>query len=239
MLESFQTLFLEHDLRSFVEQIGYIGVYAIVFAESGLLIGFFLPGDSLIFTAGFLSSPVIGLFDVWRLLIGAWIAAIIGDNVGYYFGAKVGPRLFRRENSLLFHKDHLVKAQEFYEKHGGKAIVFARFMPIVRTFAPIVAGIGHMDRKRFMFFNFLGGTIWIFGLGFLGFFLGSLVKDVDRYLLPIIGIIILASVLPPLLHVYKQENMSLREKIIEKAKVAYYYIKSFRQEKEESVDETG
>lgn len=227
MFEAFQTLYLDHDLRTFIEQIGYIGVYAIIFAESGLLIGFFLPGDSLLFTAGFLASPAVNLFNIWTMLIGAWIAAVVGDNVGYYFGSKVGKKLFRREDSLLFHKDHLIRAQEFYEKNGGKAIVIARFIPIVRTFAPIVAGIGEMEYKTFMFFNFLGGTLWVFGVGLAGFFLGSLIPDVDKYLLPIILLIIIASVAPPVWHLYKENKESLHEKVGHKLTLLKYRIKSY------------
>lgn len=218
--------FLHHDLRGLIESIGLIGVYTVIFAESGLLVGFFLPGDSLIFTAGFLASPSISFFDIRHLLLGCWAAAVIGDNVGYEFGKRVGPRLFRKEDSLLFHKDHLVKAQEFYEKHGGKAVTIARFMPVVRTFAPIVAGIGHMDHKKFTFYNFLGGTLWVFGIGLLGYFLGSLVKDIDKYLLPVVLIIIIASVAPPILHLYKENKKTVHEKIGERLRVLKYYVKS-------------
>lgn len=208
--------FLNHDLKLFTEQIGYIGVFLVIFAESGLLFGFFLPGDSLIFTAGLLASPSFGIFKIWFVILGSWIAAVVGDNVGYEFGKRVGHKIFRREDSILFHKDNLVKAQEFYEKHGGKAIVLARFMPIVRTFAPIVAGVGRMDHKKFTFFNFIGGTLWVFGLGFAGYFLGNLIPNVDRYLLPIIGIIIILSIIPPLWHVYKENKKTILEKLKEK-----------------------
>ncbi len=202
-----------YNLRAIIEQIGYFGVYFVIFAESGLLIGFFLPGDSLIFTAGFLASPHIGFFNITVLLIGSWIAAVLGDNVGYEFGKRVGHRIFNRENSLLFHKDHLAKAQKFYEKHGGKAIILARFMPVVRTFAPIVAGVGHMDHKRFTFFNCIGGALWVFGLGLAGFFLGSIIPDVDKYLLPIILIICVISILPPLVHFYKDNKTAVDKRL--------------------------
>lgn len=206
---------LNHDLMSLIRSIGLFGVYGIVFAESGLLIGFFLPGDSLLFTAGFLASPAIKFFNVWSLVIGAWIAAVVGDNVGYEFGKRVGRKLFIREKSLFFNPKNLIKAQEFYEKHGGKAITLARFMPVVRTFAPIVAGIGHMDHKRFTFFNFLGGTVWVWGMTFAGYFLGNIIPEekVDSYLLPIILFIIFISVLPPLIHMYKENNKNWVEKL--------------------------
>ncbi|MBI2620699.1 VTT domain-containing protein [candidate division WWE3 bacterium] len=204
---------MSRDLPTFIENIGYLGVFAVIFAESGLLIGFFLPGDSLIFTAGFLASPSVGFFNIWPLLVGSWVAAIVGDNVGYHFGSKAGKHLFKRDDSLFFHKDNLVRAQEFYEKHGGKTIVLARFIPFVRTFAPVIAGIGRMDMKRFMFYNFLGGTLWVWGLGFIGYFLGSIIPDVDKYLLPIITLIVAVSVAPPLIHLYRERKLGLFEKL--------------------------
>ncbi len=200
--------FLNHDLRAFIESIGLFGVYLVVFAESGLLVGFFLPGDSLLFTAGLLASPAFEFFNIWALVLGCWFAAIFGDSVGYMFGKKAGKALFKRENSLLFHPENLIKAQNFYEKHGGKAIVLARFMPVIRTFAPIVAGIGTMHYGRFLFFNIMGGTLWVWGMAFLGYFLGSIIPDVDKYILPIVLIIIVASVLPPLLHLYKEKKLN-------------------------------
>lgn len=197
---------LHPDLKVLIEQIGYVGVYLIVFAESGLLIGFFLPGDSLLFTAGFLASPVLGFFNIWFVILGCWAAAVIGDNVGYEFGKRVGAKLFTKDDSWLFHKKNLIKAQEFYEKHGGKAIVIARFIPVVRTFAPVIAGVGHMDHKKFTFFNFLGGTLWVWGLGFLGYFLGSTIPNVDKYLLPIILAIMFFSIAPAIWHLYKENR---------------------------------
>jgi membrane-associated protein len=219
--------FLHHDIRGLIEAVGMLGVWGIIFAESGLLVGFFLPGDSLVFTAGFLSSPAIRLFDLWSLLIGSWIAAVVGDNVGYAFGKRIGRRLFRRRDSLLFKQENLIKAEEFYEKHGGKAIMLARFMPIVRTFTPIVAGVGKMNYKRFMFFNFLGGTLWVFGVGLAGYFLGSLVPDADKYLLPIILGIIVVSVLPPIMHLYKESQKTPKEIVVAIYKRFKYFLLSF------------
>jgi len=177
---------------------GYAGVWAMVFAESGLLVGFFLPGDSLLFTAGFLASQ--DFLNVWLLMIGSGLCAILGDSVGYSTGHRYGRQLFRREDSWLFHKDHLNRAQRFYEKHGGKAIVLARFLPIIRTFAPITAGIGQMHYPTFLRFNLAGGLLWTLALTLSGFFLGSLIPNVDHYLLPIVGLIILLSVIPSLWH---------------------------------------
>lgn len=200
----------------FIELIGIIGVYFVVFAESGLLVGFFLPGDSLLFTAGLLASPGFALFDIWHLVIGVWIAAVVGDNVGYEFGKRVGIKLFKKEESLLFKPDNVYKAQKFYDKHGGKAIILARFMPIVRTFVPIVAGIGKMDHKRFTLFNFIGGTIWTWLMTWAGYYLGSVIPNIDKYLLPIVLVIIIVSVIPPVLHVYKDNKKNIDDKIKEK-----------------------
>lgn len=186
------------DLVSLIKVVGYVGVFSIVFAESGLLIGFFLPGDSLLFTAGFLASQ--GFLDIKILIIGCFIAAVAGDSVGYLIGHKLGRKLFTKEDSIFFHKKHLERAQSFYEKHGGKTIVLARFIPIVRTFAPIVAGIGAMSYKKFIFFNLFGAVLWAIGVTLAGYFLGSLIPDVDKYLLPIIAIIVVVSILPALHH---------------------------------------
>jgi len=191
--------FISFDLEEFIRTVGYIGVFGIIFAESGLLVGFFLPGDSLLFTAGFLASQDFFNFPI--LAIGCFIAAVAGDSVGYWFGNRVGRRLFQREDSLLFKKKHLYRAEELYEKHGGKIIVIARFMPIVRTFAPIVAGVGTMHYRRFISYNLIGGLLWAVGVASAGYFLGNAIPDVDRYLLPIVFLIIVISVLPPAIHV--------------------------------------
>ncbi|MCC5658796.1 VTT domain-containing protein [Nostoc sp. XA010] len=193
------------DLPQLIKSIGYFGVWAIVFAESGLLIGFFLPGDSLLFTAGFVASQ--NLLNIWVLIFGAFACAVLGDNVGYFTGHKFGRRLFQKEDSWLFHKKHLVKTQNFYEQYGKKTIVLARFLPIVRTFAPIVAGIGAMNYRTFMSYNLIGGFVWTFGITILGFFLGKSLppEQVDKYLLPIIGLIIVVSLVPSIIHLI-QEN---------------------------------
>ncbi len=198
--------FLHFDLTEFIKLAGYIGVFGFVFAESGLLIGFFLPGDSLLFTAGFLASQ--GHLNIWLLSLGSFFFAVIGDSVGYAFGKRVGPALFKREESRLFKPSHLLKAQAFYEKHGRKTIVLARFMPIVRTFAPIVAGIGQMHYRTFLAYNIIGGALWALGLSWLGYFLGNAIPDIDRYLLPIIAGIIVLSVLPPIIHVIREHRKS-------------------------------
>lgn len=181
------------DLVSLIKAVGYAGVFFIVFAETGLFLGFFLPGDSLLFIAGLLARQ--GFFSLSILVFGLFVAAVLGNMFGYEFGRRIGPKLFSREDSLIFKKAHALKAQSFYEKHGPKTILLARFMPIVRTFAPIVAGIANMRYPVFFLYNLIGALVWTIGLVFLGYFLGS-VMDVDKYLLPIILIIIFLSFLP-------------------------------------------
>lgn len=185
-----------------IETFGYAGITFIIFAESGLLFGFFFPGDSLLFTAGLLSSK--GILNLITVIGLSFIAAVVGDNVGYSFGKRVGPRIFNRDKSLLFDKEHLVKAQEFYKKYGSKTIVLARFMPFIRTFAPIVAGVGNMEYKTFFIFNLVGGFAWAVGMPMAGYFLGRVIPDIDKYLLPIIGFIVLISVLPTAAHLLRE-----------------------------------
>jgi len=187
------------DPKFLIEAVGIVGVIGIVFAESGLFFGFFFPGDSLLFTAGLLASQ--SLLSLPVLLVGTFIAAVIGDNVGYAFGKKVGPALFSRENSFFFNKKHIEKSREFFGKYGKKAIILARFMPIVRTFTPILAGVGSMEYRVFFAYNIVGGFIWTFGMVLLGYFLGSVIPDPDRYILPIVLAIIVLSVLPAIRHV--------------------------------------
>jgi len=176
------------------------GITAIIFAESGLFFGFFLPGDSLLFTAGLLASQ--GYFNFPLLLIFTFTAAVLGDNVGYWFGHQVGPKIFAREDSLLFKKHHLIAAQKFYEKNGAKTIVLARFVPFIRTFAPIVAGAAQMHYSTFVIYNFLGGFLWTVGLSSLGYFLGNLPFVHSNYE-TIILIIIFASLVPVAFHFLK------------------------------------
>ena len=193
------------DLAEIIKTVGYIGLFVVIFAESGLLIGFFLPGDSVLFTAGFLASQ--GYFSLPVLCLICAVAAITGDSVGYMFGRRVGRRLFERENSTFFKKKYLLSAETFYEKHGAKTIVLARFMPIVRTFAPIVAGISDMHYRRFVTYNILGGLLWGVGVTVAGNVLGHLIPDVDKYLLPIIVVIVVVSLLPSVIHVWRDEEM--------------------------------
>ncbi|MDF1496461.1 MAG: VTT domain-containing protein [Patescibacteria group bacterium] len=183
-----------HNLNALITWGGYTVLAIIVFAESGLLFGFFLPGDSLLVTAGLLATQ--GYLNIWELFFLLATMAIVGDSVGYQFGKYVGPKLFKREKSILFAKDHLLKAKAFYDKHGGKTIILARFMPIVRTFAPIVAGAGSMPYKRFLLFNVIGGIAWTGSMLGIGYFLGKVIPGVDRYLHIVIGVVILLSISP-------------------------------------------
>lgn len=173
---------------------GLIGIIAIIFAESGLFFGFFLPGDSLLFTAGLLASH--GYLNFWLLLFGVMLAAISGDSVGYFFGKKIGPAIFKKEDSQFFKKKHIERARSFYEKHGNKTIIFARFVPIVRTFAPIVAGVVQMNYKNFFIYNCVGGIFWSVLMVGGGFILGEIVPSAEKYLMPIIIFIIATSFVP-------------------------------------------
>jgi membrane-associated protein len=186
-----------------------IGLFLIIFAETGLLIGFFLPGDSLLFTAGILASQ--GHLNIAVIAIGCFLAAVIGDQVGYTIGHRAGPALFRRPDSRIFKQKYVDRTKEFFEKHGPKTILLARFVPIVRTFAPVLAGVGEMDRRTFTTYNVVGGFIWGVGVTVAGYLLGeALGEDIDKYLLPIIGVIIVLSVLPPLIEALRERRRKRR-----------------------------
>lgn len=195
--------FFGMSLIELISLVGYVGLVGIVFAETGLFLGFFLPGDSLLFIAGFLAGQ--GLFSLPILIALLWVAAILGNIVGYEFGKFVGPRLFQKEDSLIFRKAHLLKAQAFYEKHGAKTLFLARFMPIVRTFAPIVAGVAQMDFRAFLFYSATGATVWVVGLTVLGYYLGAL-EIVRENLEPVILLIIFISILPAIIEYLKEKQ---------------------------------
>ncbi len=187
----------KHILNS-LHPYGELGLIAIIFAETGLLIGFFLPGDSLLFTAGLLAGQ--GKLNLAFVAIGAFVAAVVGDQVGFTIGQQIGPRLFRKPDSRLFKQEYVEHTKAFFEKHGPKTIVLARFVPIVRTFAPVVAGVGEMPRKLFLTYNVVGAAIWAIGITMLGWVLGDALGDsIDKYLLPIIALIIVVSLIPPFL----------------------------------------
>ena len=192
------------DPIALIKTLGLVGVMIIVFAETGLFFGFFLPGDSLLFSAGLLAAA--GFISFWPLLVGVIVAAIIGDSVGYWFGRKVGYRIFFKEDSFFFNKKYIDKTKLFFEKYGSKTIIFARFVPIVRTFAPILAGVGGMNYKTFLRFNILGGFLWPIILVPAGYFLGNKIPNIDQYILPVAGIIILLSFLPFLTTLFKRKK---------------------------------
>jgi membrane-associated protein len=199
-----QWLAFLHDpekLKALVAWGSYPVLCGIIFAETGLLIGFFLPGDSLLVTAGIMAGQ--GYLDLGWLFLLLSAAAIVGDSTGYAIGRRTGPLIFRRPKSLLFNPDHLLRAQRFYEKYGGKTIVLARFVPIIRTFAPVVAGVGRMNYRRFLFFNVFGGIGWIVGMSSAGYLLGR-IPGVDRYLHLIIIVVIVVSFIPGVVEVLRE-----------------------------------
>jgi membrane-associated protein len=194
------------DLEELIRTVGYVGLFAIVFAESCLV--FFLPGDSLLFTAGFLSY--LGVLDLRLLIVLLVIAAVTGNSLGYALGYRVGRRLFSNPNSRLFRPEHLERAHAFYDKHGGKTIILARFVPIVRTFAPIVAGMGSMTYRQFVLYNIVGGVLWVVGMCGGGYLFGQILPadQVDKYLLPVIAAIVLISLIPAALHFLQERRSS-------------------------------
>lgn len=202
------------DLVDLIIGFGIFAILLVIFAESGLLIGFFLPGDSLLFTAGVLYHanilPGNLPISIHLFVVLLFVAAVLGDSVGYWFGKKSGPKIFKKPDARIFKQAHIEKAQAFYEKHGGKTIIIARFVPIVRTFAPIIAGVGKMQYKKFLSYNLVGGFLWTFGVTYLGYFTGAAFEaaglDIDQVLLPIIALIILLSVLPPAIHILKDKK---------------------------------
>lgn len=196
-----------------IRLLGTAAVFAIpliIFAESGLLIGFFLPGDSLLFTAGFLVQTGVIPINIHLFVLMLFIAAVVGDNVGYYFGKKVGRRVFDKPDSRIFKQKYLLKAEAFYKEHGAKTIIISRFIPVVRTFAPIVAGTAHMQYRTFFTYNVIGGLLWTAGITYIGYILGEgltrIGLDIDQVILPIVAIIILISILPPIIHVLRDKQ---------------------------------
>ncbi len=194
------------DFGEILRVTGYVGLFAIIFSESGLFFGFFLPGGSLLFAAGLLASQ--GLFNVYILVLTVGFAAILGDNVGYWFGHKVGRRIFVKEDSIFFHKKYLETTKEYYEKYGPMTVVIGRFVPIVRTFAPILAGVGQMNYKKFLSYNVMGALLWAVGVSLLGFFLGETVPGIEKYITPIIILIIILSILPIVFNLLKSKSGS-------------------------------
>lgn len=184
------------DVRSLVEWGGTVMVCTVVFTETGLFVGFFLPGDSLLVTAGIFAAA--GHLSLASLLGLVSICAVVGDQVGYLIGRKAGRALYSRTDSFFFRRQHLVRAHEFYEKYGGKTIVLARFIPIIRTFAPAVAGAATMNYRRFVSYNVVGGVLWVWSMVLIGYSLGSAIPNVDRHIHLIIALVIFLSILPPI-----------------------------------------
>ena len=193
-----------HSLDDLIRWGGYVVLVAIVFTETGLLVGFFLPGDSLLITAGLVAAG--GGLNIWWLNGLLIVAAIVGDSVGYAIGWRVGPRLFTREKSLVFNPRHVERTRRFYERHGSKTIVIARFVPIVRTFAPVVAGVGQMQYRRFLLYNILGGVGWVLSTTWAGYLLGRAIANVDRYMHLIVIIVIILSVIPIGVEILKERR---------------------------------
>ena len=211
-------------MEDLIRTIGYLGLFAIIFAESGLFFGFFLPGDSLLLTAGLLAWKVDTatgqpFMNLWLLLLVLPAMAILGDNVGYWFGKKTGPRIFNRENSRFFKRKNLLAAKAFYDKHGGKTIVIARFMPFIRTFAPIVAGGVEMPYRSFFIWNFFGGLLWSVGMTLVGFGIGTFFgarvdpDTLDKYFLLLIVAIIFISALPTMIHLWKENRAEIMRRL--------------------------
>lgn len=192
------------DLVPLIKAAGYIGLFAIIFAESGILLGFFLPGDSLLFTAGFLASQ--GYLNIAVLLVIFFVAAVLGDSVGYYIGRKAGPRIFSRPKSFWFKPEYVEKTRAFYARHGVKTIVLARFIPVVRTFAPVMAGVGEMKYETFVFYNVVGALLWAVGLTLAGYIFGNYIPDADRYVIPVVLLIVIISFIPPVWQYIKERR---------------------------------
>jgi membrane-associated protein len=183
---------------------GYVVLVAIVFTETGLLVGFFLPGDSLLITAGLVAAT--GTLNIWWLNVLLSVAAVVGDSVGYAIGARIGPRLFTREKSLLFNPRHVERTRRFYARHGAKTIVIARFVPIIRTFAPVVAGVGEMPYRRFFFYNVAGGVGWVLSMTWTGYLLGQAIPDIDRHIHLIVVVVVVLSVIPIVVEIARERR---------------------------------
>ncbi len=192
------------DPKDLIETFGTLGLLFIIFAESGLLLGLVFPGDSLLFTAGLLASQ--GRLNIAVVVVGCFVAAVVGAEVGYFLGRRFGPALFRKPDSRMFKREYVERSREFFERHGAKTIVLARFVPFVRTLAPMLAGIGEMPRRTFVTYNIVGSLMWAVGVSVAGYFLGSTIPDIDRYLLPIIGLIIVLSLLFPAIELLRNRR---------------------------------
>lgn len=193
-----------YSLDDLVRWGGYVILVAIVFTETGLLVGFFLPGDSLLITAGLVAAT--GALDIWWLNGLLIVAAVVGDSVGYAIGYRAGPRIFTREQSLLFRPSHVERTRRFYERHGAKTIVIARFVPIVRTFAPVVAGVGQMEYRRFLIYNVAGGVGWVTSMTWAGYLLGQTIPNIGDHIHVVVAVVIVLSVIPIGVELYRERR---------------------------------
>ena len=203
-MELIQELFRRlYNVPELIRMGGLIGLVAVVFAETGLMVGFFLPGDSLLVTAGLFAAK--GDLNIVWLNLALMAAAIAGDATGYWIGRRAGQALYSRPNSFFFRKQHLVKTHEFYEKHGGKTIVIARFVPIIRTFAPVVAGAAEMTYRQFALYNIAGGIGWVASMTLIGYFLGRAVPDIDKHIHIVVAVVIFLSLLPGIISILREK----------------------------------
>ena len=193
-----------HSLDDLIRWGGYAVLVGIVFTETGLLVGFFLPGDSLLVTAGLVAAA--GGLNIWWVNSLLIVAAIVGDSVGYAIGARLGPRLFTREQSLLFNPRHVERTRRFYERHGAKTIVIARFVPIIRTFAPVVAGVGQMRYRRFLVYNVAGGVGWVTSMTWMGYLLGRAVPNIADYIHIVVIVVIVVSMIPIVVEILRERR---------------------------------
>jgi len=203
-MSEFITAIAHLDPVAMVQAGGYLGITIIIFAESGVLLGIFFPGDSLLFAAGLLSAG--GFFAFGPLALLVVTAAILGDSTGYWFGTKIGDNLFKRPDSRFFKQEYVTRTQKFFEKYGGRAIILARFVPIVRTIAPILAGVGIMTYRRFLSYNVVGGTLWGAGMLSLGYFLGSIIPNSEQYVFPLSLVIIVLSFFPIIIDYFRNRH---------------------------------
>ncbi|MDD4409787.1 MAG: VTT domain-containing protein [Candidatus Pacebacteria bacterium] len=202
------------DPVSIIETAGYVGLTLVIFSETGILLGFFLPGDSLLFTAGFLAST--GLLELKTVIIISLVAAVLGDSLGYHLGKKYGSKIFNKTDSFFLDKKYIEKTERYFNKYGGETIIIARFMPIIRTIAPVMAGIGKVPYRKFLSYNIVGGILWTVLLPVMGYYFGKIIPDADRIILPVVFAIIVISFLPPIISILKEKER--RDKVVGKIK---------------------
>lgn len=202
------------DPNSLISSGGLVLIAFMVFAESGLLFGFFLPGDTLLIAGGILAAG--GAFNLIELIAVVVISAILGGIVGYIIGLQAGPKLFVKKDGIIFRREYVEKSEDFYERHGGKTIMLARFIPIIRTFAPVVAGIGKMNLGKFMFFNIVGSSIWAVGVTVLAYYFGQRIPNLDKYIMPLVIAATVFTFSPTVYHIFKDPNT--RKKLVDKFK---------------------